>query len=90
MYPLITKFNYVICHLKLGDDDYLLDASDNKIGFGKLPEELYNGSARIVGDIPALIDLSADSIKEVKVTSMFAVNQDNKISGTITTKLWKF
>ena len=45
---------------------------------------------RVIGDIPVLLDLSPDSIKEVKVTSLFAVNEDNKISGTITTNYGNF
>ena len=90
LYPMINRFNYVVCHVQIGDNSYLLDASDSKMGFGKLPEETYNGSVRVIGDIPVLLDLSPDSIKEVKVTSLFAVNEDNKISGTITTNYGNF
>lgn len=90
MYPLINRFNYVVCHVKIGDKDYMLDASDNKMGFGKLPEETYNGSARVIGEIPVLITLSADSLKETKLTSLFAVNEDDKITATLSTQYGDF
>ncbi|HRH47177.1 MAG TPA: DUF3857 domain-containing protein [Panacibacter sp.] len=90
LYPLINKFNYVICHVKIGDQFYMLDASDNKIGFGKLPKETYNGSARVIGEIPILITLSPDSLKETKLTSLFAVNEDDKISATLSTQYGDF
>ncbi|MEP7317974.1 MAG: DUF3857 domain-containing protein [Panacibacter sp.] len=89
MYPLIGEYNYVICRVKIGDEYYMLDASD-KLGFGKLPEEVYNSSARVISDIPALITLSPDSIKETKMTSFFAVNEDDKISATLTTQYGDF
>jgi hypothetical protein len=87
-YPILSKFNYVICKLTLDTTSYLLDASQSKIGFGKLPEECYNGSARIISSVPLLIPLSASSLKEEKLTSV-TLNKDEKggLSGFLATNL---
>lgn len=90
IYPLMDKFNYVICRVKIGDNYYLLDASNKNIGFGKLPAKAYNGSARIIDDAPLLVDLSADSLKETKITTLFMMNEDNKINGTLSTQYGNF
>ncbi len=82
-YPLIDRFNYVLCRVKIKDKYYLLDAAQPNLGFGKLSGEMYNRSARIIDAIPILIDLSADSLKELKRTTMFIINgKDKKIEGS--------
>ncbi len=92
IYPVMSLLNYVICCLKINDKEYYLDASHNKLGFGKLDEECYNGSARLINqDLPRLIDLSADSVMEYKVTNVFFINDAKEgFSGTVTTKLGDF
>jgi transglutaminase-like putative cysteine protease len=90
LYPLLTRFNYVIARVKVGEQFFLLDASRDKMGFGKLPTDLYNGYARIIEQpIPNLIDLSPDSLMEAKVTSVFIMNaEDGKgMSGAYTSNL---
>lgn len=84
--PLVEKMNYVICQLKIGDKQYLLDASHSKLGFGKLPEECYNGSARVIDkEMPVLIDLSADSLQQSRLTTVFMTNEEKGgVSGTFT------
>ena len=92
IYPVMSLLNYVICCLKIDDKEYYLDASHNKIGFGKLDEECYNGAARLINqDLPRLIDLSADSVLEYKVTNVFFINDAKEgFTGTVTTKLGDF
>jgi hypothetical protein len=90
IYPLIERFNYVICQVKIDGREYLLDAS-KKLGFGKLSEELYNGSARLIDAVPNLIILMPDSLKESKVTTVFIANGANdKMEGAFTTTLGYF
>ncbi|HVX48731.1 MAG TPA: DUF3858 domain-containing protein [Chitinophagaceae bacterium] len=88
-YPIISQYNYVICVVNINGRQYLLDATGKTVGFGKLSEELYNGSARLIADLPYLIPLSADSLKDSKVTAVFIMNDDNAkgLSGTFTSKL---
>lgn len=82
-YPLIDRFNYVLCRVKINDKYYLLDAAEPNLGFGKLSGEMYNRSARVIDAMPILIDLSADSLKEVKRTTVFIINgKDKKMEGS--------
>jgi hypothetical protein len=76
VYPLMNRFNYVVCMLRIDSTSYFLDASERKLGFNKLPEACYNGYARMIAPEPVLVDLSADSLKERKVTSVFITNDD--------------
>jgi hypothetical protein len=83
MYPLLDKFNYVIAQVTINDKPYLLDAADALVGFGHLDEDCYNGNARLIASTPFLIDLSADSLHESEMTSLFLSNGDNgEITGS--------
>jgi hypothetical protein len=87
IYPIMDKFNYVITEVKNGDKIFLLDASDPNTGFNRLPAECYNGNARVIADEPVLINLSADSLKESKLTTVFMMNDDKGIGGSFSTQL---
>ncbi|SRR5579871_142659 len=77
MYPLMYKFNYVICTAKDNNKNYLLDASWPKLGFNKLNDECYNGGARMINaEHPYIINLSPDSLKESKITSVMIINDE--------------
>jgi hypothetical protein len=91
-YPMIDKLNYVISQVKIDSQAYLLDASQNKLGFGKLSQECYNGYARIIDqDNPILIDLSADSIMESKLTIVSIFNDEKSgLKGTYTSNLGQY
>jgi hypothetical protein len=83
MYPIISKFNYVIAKLSMNDNYYLLDAAQSNLGFGHLDQSCYNGDARIIASNPFIINLSADSLKEAEVSSIFLSNDSSgKISGS--------
>lgn len=71
-YPLIDRFNYVICAAKIDDKIYYLDASDPTLGFNKLSDECYNGHARVImNDVAEAVYFNADSLVEKKLTSVF-------------------
>ncbi|MBX3253435.1 MAG: DUF3857 domain-containing protein [Chitinophagaceae bacterium] len=71
-YPLIDRFNYVICAAKVGDDIYFLDASDPTLGFNKLSSECYNGHARLIlPNVAQALYFNSDSLIEKKLTSVF-------------------
>lgn len=91
-YPLISRFNYVIAQVVINGNTYLLDASHKHYGFNFLPEECYNGSGRLIAEMPYLIPLSADSLVEKKNTDIFIMNSSapNKMEGSFTSKLGKF
>jgi hypothetical protein len=83
LYPLMERFNYVICLAKDNEKTYLLDASWPKLGFGKLDNQCYNGNAREINkEHPFVVHLSADSSKERKFTSVLILN-DEKTTGLL-------
>lgn len=91
-YPMLDKMNYVIAQVIVDDQKYLLDASQSKMGFGHLPIDCYNGFARIINkDNPQLINLSSDSIKESKITTMFISNgEKGGMTGSFTSYMGEF
>jgi hypothetical protein len=72
IYPLLAEYNYVADRVNIGGADIYLDASEPWLAFGKLPQRCYNGSARVVDkEVPALIALDPDSLREMKSTLVF-------------------
>jgi len=46
--PLLESFNYVISHVKIGDKEYMLDATQPYAKAGLLPEHALNGLGRLI------------------------------------------
>lgn len=90
LYPLMDRFNYVVCAVLIGDNDYLLDASEQDLGFGRLPARCYNGHARVLMSDPVPISLLADSILERKVTLATIIASPEDIKGSIQSNLGYF
>ncbi|HEX8356431.1 MAG TPA: DUF3858 domain-containing protein, partial [Segetibacter sp.] len=88
-YPVMDRMNYVISELKIDNQTYLLDASQNKLGFGHLTNDCYNGFARRIDPVmPILIDLSADSIRESKSTAIYIINDEKEgLTGSYSSNL---
>lgn len=86
-YPILSKFNYVICEAKPDNKNFLLDAANSKLGFNHLGSNCYNGYARVIDPaFPEAIPLFSDSLKEGKVTTEFIVNdKDHKLSAAVST-----
>jgi len=83
IYPILGKFNYVICDATIGGHSYFLDASE-VLGFGKLSPECYNGHARIINAGAAAIDFSSDSLTEKKFTLvMLIINEKGELEGSL-------
>jgi len=91
-FPIVDKFNYVVCCVKIDNKSYLLDATNSKLGFGKLKPQCYNGSARVIDPVlPILVDLSSDSLQEKKVTTVFiSTNEKKELEGAYASKLGDF
>ena len=75
-FPLLRDYNYVITRVKARDQYYLLDATKDELPFNRLPELCYNGSARVIDAMHALIMLSPDSITEKRNTVVVLRNSD--------------
>jgi hypothetical protein len=50
VHPVLTEFNYVVAKLNIGDKVYLLDATDDFIPFGMLPDRCLNGKGRVLAE----------------------------------------
>lgn len=84
LYPILERFNYVIVRVNIDGNIYYLDASEPRLGFGRLKSECYNGHARVVNGSAMALDFVADSLMERKVTSVFMVNDENgNMTGSI-------
>lgn len=77
IYPLLDRFNYVICRAEIDGVQYYLDASSQYNGFNRLPPDCYNGHARVVTREAALpVYFESDSLKEQKTTIVFISNNE--------------
>lgn len=71
MYPMMSRFNYVITQAQINDRPVYLDGTHSGLGFGRLLPGCYNGHARVVNEEATPLYLVADSLKERKVTALF-------------------
>ena len=76
VYPMLNRFNYVICAAKIDGQTYYLDASQAQLGFGKLLPYCYNGYARAINPEASFLIFSADSLKESKLTNVVIANNE--------------
>jgi transglutaminase-like putative cysteine protease len=84
MYPIIDKFNYVVCDVNVEGHNYFLDASRPRLGFGKLTPACYNGHARIINNEATALEFSADSLMERKLTSIIlSSNEKGEMMGSL-------
>ena len=89
LYPLMDRFNYVIAEVNINGSPFYLDATTPHLAFGKLPEEVYNGHARLISKDNALpVFFSADSLKENLNSLVFISNMEKGgVEGTYTKQL---
>ncbi|OQY95937.1 MAG: hypothetical protein B6D37_04045 [Sphingobacteriales bacterium UTBCD1] len=76
LYPVLDRFNYVICMVKADRKKIFLDASQPRLGFGRLTPDCYNGNARVVDMKATPLEFSADSLLEKKSTYVFITQND--------------
>jgi len=48
--PVLSEYNYVIAKLNINNKIYLLDATDDFLPFGLIPERCLNGKGRVLGE----------------------------------------
>ena len=83
LYPQISKFNYVVCQLPIGNTTYFLDATKSYLGFGHLPKNCYNGHARVINKSADPVYFRADTLSESSVTTANLHYEAGKWVGTI-------
>lgn len=84
LHPVLSDFNYVIAKLNINDKVYLLDATEDFLPFGLIPERCLNGKGRVLGDkVSYWHDLKApDRQKQISVQKL-KLEKDGIIRGTI-------
>ena len=85
LYPELDRYNYVITRIVIDNAAYYLDASEPWLGFGRLPERCYNGTARVVNkETSVAVILSADSVVDgVKTLVMLGRDEKGGLSARI-------
>ena len=75
-YPILSKFNYILCKANINNQIYYLDATHPRLGFGKMNVKCYNGKAREINSMANEINFSPDSLKEKKTIFVSMVNDE--------------
>ena len=83
LYPLLSRFNYVVCRAALDGKNVFLDATEPRLGFGLLPLRCYNGQARVMDKEATPVSLESDMVKENSMTSVFLITENGKIVGSM-------
>jgi len=82
-YPILSKYNYILCKADINNKTYFLDATNPVLGFGKLDSKCYNGEARVINYSAPVLIFSSDSLKESKLTSvLISTNDHGEIVGS--------
>jgi len=85
IYPMMNKFNYVVCETQIDNKSYFLDGTGNMLGFGKLDSKCYNGHARVIKTVAEPVFFEPDSLVERKMTAIFLMNgEKQKMLGSFT------
>ncbi len=88
IYPLMDRFNYLVCEVTVDSAMYYLDASVPRLGFGRLPPYCYNGNARVISKPPEKTVFDPESLKESKITTVFIGNDEKDgVVGSYTSTL---
>lgn len=84
LHPVLSEFNYVIAKLTINNKIYLLDATDDFLPFGLIPERCLNGKGRVLGEKESYWhDLKApEREKNISIQNLRLEN-DGVIRGTI-------
>ena len=83
--PLVRQFNYVLTAAKIGDKEYLLDATDKFRPYNVLPERAINGEGLLIReDTYKWIGLRTNNEYNSKnVTANIKLNDDDELTGDV-------
>ena len=84
VYPILSKYNYVIAHLVIDDKAFLIDATDPFIPFGHLPARCVNLKGRLItNEGSTWIDLQKTCENQMQfIKAEFDMDQ-NQLTGSI-------
>lgn len=83
-YPSVNKFNYTIAHAKLGDNTYLLDATEPMGTLTVLPARCLNEAGRLISATNSdWIVLQSGAKDSFVYHSKLIIGQDNSLNGEV-------
>lgn len=83
IFPSLNKLNYTVCYVAVGDEKIVLDATEEKLPEGMLPERALNNSGRVIysKEKTEEISLVTDKKDIKKVFQQLKLNPDLTITG---------
>ncbi|MEL7004126.1 MAG: DUF3857 domain-containing protein, partial [Bacteroidota bacterium] len=83
-YAIPSNFNRTICTVRLGETDYLLDASDKHLPFNTLSEECMNGQGMIISsDNFRWINLVPKNASKKVISANLMLDEDGIVKGKV-------
>ncbi len=84
LYPVLSDFNYVVVQLVVGENSYLLDATDHFMPFGLLPERCLNGKGRLLAKKNSVdVDLIPKGKEKSVTTISLKLNEEGVLRGSL-------
>ena len=84
LYPILSRFDYVISRCNIDGKLYYLDASEPDLGFGFLPIRCYNGHARVINKYAEAVEIDPQLFVEKEFASVFIINDSTgKLIGSM-------
>ncbi len=83
LYPVISDFNYAIAKVTIGNDVYLLDATDKQLPFGMLPFKTLNGYGRVMNFKKGSywIDIKPKKNNRTRISMNLKINEEGDFVG---------
>jgi len=90
-YPTFDKLNYLVALAKIDNDDILLDATEENLPAGYLPERCINGNGRIVDNkVSIWTELKPGGTDKSRVYSDLKLNDDGMMNGNISCAYYEY
>lgn len=89
--PSLEKLNYVVAYVLLGDKTYFLDATEEFLPVGMLPERCINLQGRIIDEKKSgWVNLISDKMEKKVILFNMKLEADNVLAGEITTSNYDY
>lgn len=84
-FPSSYNFNYLLCLVSDGENEYLLDASDDFLDFNMLGKKCLNGKGLVISEVnPRWVDLKPSRVNRQVVSSNIAIDKEGNVQGKVT------
>lgn len=85
LFPVVSDFNYLIAHIKIGDKDYFLDATQPLLPFNMLPYECLNHDIRVFPKKADSywVDYDPEPNNETNINALAHISPDGEITSQV-------